>query len=183
VANTSNNLSNAVLLKLEVIAKNKYEEEKKREESLITQASSMQTVFAVSSAALFMLLPVLISYRGNLSLVFFFINVSLVTASLVSSFVFATIAQWRFKIRVLPTEQDVREGLINRIKQKKVSPTEILELITEDSIEQYRAAQEDREKRNAMRVKCIKISMYSFLASIFFCLVFYFLSIYYLWIC
>ena len=173
---------NAVLLKLEAIAKNKYEEEIKREESIIAQASSMQTVFAVSSAAFFMLLPILISYRGNLSLVFFFFFVSLITACMISSLVCATIAQWRFKIRVLATENDVRSGLLQEIKERRVCTSEIIQMIIEDSIEQYGKAQEAREQRNNMRVKWIKYSMYSFFASIGSCLVFYVLSILIMWV-
>ena len=176
-------INNAVLLKLEAIAKNKYEEEIKREESLIAQASSMQTVFAVSSAALFMLLPILISYRGNLNLVFFFFFVSLITASMISSLVFATIAQWRYKIRVLPTERDVRSGLLQKIKERRACTSEIIQMIIEDSIEQYGKAQEAREQSNNMRVKWIKCSMYSFFASIGCCLVFYLLSILFMWVC
>lgn len=138
----------------------------------------MQTVFAVSSAALFMVLPILISYRGNLSLVFFFVMVSIITASLISSLLFATFAQWRFKIQVLPTENEVREGLIQYIKQKKVKNTDnIQQTIIGNSIEQYGIAQQAREKSNNMRVRWIKYSMRSFYFSIFVCLVFFFMSI------
>ena len=63
-------LAEEVLLRIEQLVKLKYEEEVEREASLISQASNMQTVFSVSSAALFMLLPTIVdaNYRGNLNL-------------------------------------------------------------------------------------------------------------------
>jgi len=51
----------------------KYEAELKREDSLIQQSSHMQTAFAFMSAAVFMLVPIILEYRGSLSLIFFFL--------------------------------------------------------------------------------------------------------------
>ena len=44
----------------------KLEDETKRYESLIQQASNMQTAFSFSTAALFMIAPIAVEYRGNM---------------------------------------------------------------------------------------------------------------------
>ena len=46
----------------------KLEDETKRYESLIQQASNMQTAFAFSTATLFMIAPIAIENRGNMTL-------------------------------------------------------------------------------------------------------------------
>ena len=56
------------------MAKVKYENEIRREESIIQQASQMQTAFSFITAALFMVAPIAIEYRGTvLSLSFFLV--------------------------------------------------------------------------------------------------------------
>ena len=85
-------LAEEVLLRIEQLVKLKYEEEVEREASLISQASNMQTVFSVSSAALFMLLPTIGLILGGL---YFFISPKIrrmVWIIFVSSFSFLVIA-------------------------------------------------------------------------------------------
>ena len=67
-------------MRIEQLVKLKYEEEVEREASLISQASNMQTVSSVSSAALFMLLPTIVdaNYRGNLNLNTIYLYVSII---------------------------------------------------------------------------------------------------------
>ena len=92
-------ITKEMLLQIEQLVKAKYEEEVKREESLIAQSSNMQTVFSISSAALFMLLPTIIDaqYRGNLNLNVIYFFVSIIAIFLISSLFFATIVQNRRK--------------------------------------------------------------------------------------
>lgn len=175
-------IENEILLKLEAYARSKYEEELKREESLINQASNIQTVIAVASAALFMLLPILMSNRGNLSLLFIFINTSLITISLIFSLLFATLAQWRFNVFVLPKEHLVQEHLATLINDNAILIDNVLNRIISSNIELYNEVQEDRERSNNKRVKRIKISMYSFFLSVFFSAVFFILSVSKMWL-
>lgn len=158
-----------MLKELESLVKNKYDEEKMREETLISQASNMQSVFAISSAALFMILPVIVDYRGKLKLSIIFVFVSIITGFLILSLIFATLAQWRFKMKVLPNSSSLMEGV-----RKKV--TDILKdkrIFTVHNINQYKLIQEDKAKCNHRRVIFICVSMCTFFLAILFCIIFF----------
>lgn len=73
----------------------KLEDETKRYESLIRQASNMQTAFAFSTAALFMIAPIAIEYRGNMTLEYLLLVFSTITIFLMLSLFFAALAQNR----------------------------------------------------------------------------------------
>ncbi|WP_444641142.1 hypothetical protein ACRQU7_12165 [Caproiciproducens sp. R1] len=160
------------VLKLgENLLQQKYNEELSREQSLLTQAAQMQTAFSVITAALFMLLPILIDNRGTLDLTFIFIFVSIITLFLLVSFVLALLAQWRFKIRTL-SGSDIQNNIIDSIN----------ELLSEEKIIVYKTnllkkLQTDRFKANEKRVFYITISMIAFYLSIFLCLIFFVTSI------
>lgn len=166
-------LSNELLTALETIARNKYEEEKAREESLISQASNMQSVFAISTAALFMLLPILIDNRGSLELQLFFIFISIITAFLLVSLVFATLAQWRFKMLVLPEANSVISG----VAEKLPDVLKDIRMLTAHNITQYTTIQKNRAKYNRKRVIFVCISMCSFFLSILFCAIFFIVAV------
>lgn len=95
---------NAIILYTHVkeIALFKYEAEQRREDSLIQQSSQMQTAFSFTSAAVFMVTPVIIQYRGVLSLEFFLVAISSVIFFLMISLVTASAAQFRQKLEGLP---------------------------------------------------------------------------------
>lgn len=75
----------------------KYDSEQRREDSLIRQSGQMQAAFSFTAAAFFMALPVLIPYRGRLSLEFFLAAGWCITLALLVSLICATIAQSRRK--------------------------------------------------------------------------------------
>ena len=76
-------------------AKFRYENELRREDSIIRQASQMQTAFSFVTAAMFMVAPIVIEYSRKLSLTFFLIVFSSITIALLFSLLFATLAQNR----------------------------------------------------------------------------------------
>ena len=78
-------------------AKFRYENELRREDSIIRQASQMQTAFSFVTAAMFMVAPIVIEYSRKLSLTFFLIVFSSITIALLFSLLFATLAQNREK--------------------------------------------------------------------------------------
>lgn len=84
------------------IIKFKYENELQREDSLIQQAGRMQSAFAFSTAALFMGMPVMFQYRGELSFCFIFVVVSSITIVLLMSLFASLMAQNRGYLKVLP---------------------------------------------------------------------------------
>ena len=80
----------------------KYDAEEKREINLLQQSSQMQTAFSFMTAALFMAAPICIEHRGVISLEFFLVSVSIVTAFLMASLICASVAQWRWKTETFP---------------------------------------------------------------------------------
>lgn len=79
----------------------KLEDETKRYESLLHQASNMQTAFAFSTAALFMVAQIAIENRGNMTLKYLLVVFSSITALLMFSLLFAALAQSRGKLKSL----------------------------------------------------------------------------------
>lgn len=79
----------------------KLEDEAKRYESLLHQASNMQTAFAFSTAALFMVAQIAIENRGNMTLKYLLVVFSSITALLMFSLLFAALAQSRGKLKSL----------------------------------------------------------------------------------
>lgn len=77
----------------------KLEDETKRYESLIQQASNMQTAFAFSTAALFMVAPIAIENRGKMALEYLLLVFSSITILLMLSLFYASRAQYRGKLK------------------------------------------------------------------------------------
>ena len=80
---------------LKELAEYKYQSEIRREDSLIAQAGNMQTAFAFTSAALFMVAAIAVEYKEPWSYGFLLLIFSSITFFLVGSLVLATIAQSR----------------------------------------------------------------------------------------
>lgn len=182
IEKTKYTMSIELLSRVEQLAKQKYEEEIKREESLIAQSSNMQTVFSVSTAALFMLLPIIIDkeYRGNLSLNTTYLFVSIITFCLLSSLFFATRAQARRK-RVMFATMD---SIINEIgdTSKFQANLENPFTLTRKLINSYHEAYKSLFNNNNKRVILIRISMWLFYISLGLCIVFYLVSTYILFV-
>lgn len=154
---------NAVILYTHVkeIALFKYDAEQRREDSLIQQSSHMQTAFSFMSAAVFMVTPVIIQYRGVLSLEFFLASISSVVFFLLISLITASIAQFRQKLEGLP-DINVLENHIN--ENCKVTLTTSQQL--KQFVELFGKVQASKAKGNDRRVLLIRISMWSFIVSI-----------------
>lgn len=148
----------------------KYEEELEREKSLLTQASNMQTAFSVTTAALFMLLPVLVQYKPDkIPLRFYFISVSAVVAFLLLSLVLATLAQWREEKALLPDIETMMEDVKSKLPQLLDDET----LWTSDSNKMYGMMQKELEQLNNRRCNMICASMICFFIAIFTCFLAY----------
>ena len=172
MVNGNNTEQNALeletLRKVELMAKEKLDEEKAREESLLHQASNMLTIFSISTAVLFMCLPTAIENRGVLSINTIFIFYIVITGCLVTSLIFATLAQWRYKMTVLPQNSDLYSKLQENIS---LFVTDIRRLFV-NNIQNYESIQTSRFLINNKRVKNLQRSMISFYCAISFCIVF-----------
>ncbi len=91
----------------------KYEAEEQRAQSLIKQASQMQAAFSFVMVAVFMAMAILLEYRGELPLNFFFVSLFFIIVFLLASLVLASLAQWRYTRKVLLDIQDINERIIN----------------------------------------------------------------------
>jgi len=141
----------------------KYDAEDKREQSIIQQSSQMQTVFAFMTAALFMATPVCIQYRGNLSLKFFLVSISVITFFLLGSLICASIAQWRWKTKTFPDISIIKENVLNSSQWEKF-------LVEYHRIDQWvkliATVQEEKAKLNNRRVALIMASMICFYCAV-----------------
>lgn len=175
---TKQTLAKEHLSQIAQLVKLRYEEEVQREASLISQSSSMQTVFSVFSAALFMLLPTIIDveYRGKLELNMIFVFVSIIAFFLSSSLVLATIAQSRKKRKMFASIQALIEEVSDTTKLTKNLENPFA--LTSKLINSYSEAYNSLSANNNYRVTLIRISMWMFYCSIGACVVFYSVSTY-----
>ena len=97
------------------LAEFKYDSELRREDSLIQQSSNMQTAFSFSTAALFMIAPIVIEYRGSLSVVFFLVAFSSITASLLLCLAFASFAQKRYAHEAFPDIEEIENAFKGKV--------------------------------------------------------------------
>ena len=81
--------------------------ELRREDSLLIQASHMQTAFAFTTAAIFTVLPVCIEYKGALPYVFFYVWIAIIISFMLASLVCASMAQWRFNTKTYESVENI----------------------------------------------------------------------------
>lgn len=140
----------------------KLEDETKRYESLIQQASNMQTAFAFSTATLFMIAPIAIENRGNMTLEYLLIVFSSITALLMLSLFFASLAQRRGELESLADVatfeqfvEDNYESYLSKAQQAKAIA------------EQIGTVQLSASEKNKKMAERIKTSMGFFFAALF----------------
>lgn len=146
----------------------KLESEIKREDSLIQQSSTMQTAFSFTTAALFMIAPIVIEYSGNISLEFFLAAFSSITALLLLSLLFASLAQNRQLTTTFPDteafEKNVEDNYQSYLSQAQRDKS-LAELIGK--------VQKNKSDINDKRVKRIKWSMRFFYSALALSVVWY----------
>ena len=76
-------------------AEMKLRDEERREQLLLSQSVNMQSAFSIMIVAIFMLLPIIIEHRGDLSLEAILSGCSIVVGLLLMSLLFASSAQNR----------------------------------------------------------------------------------------
>ena len=152
----------------------KYEAEEKREQSLIQQSSQMQTVFSFMSAALLMVIPICIQYRGRLELEFFLIAGSTVLGILITSLVLASIAQWRWITKAFPDIAQIKDFIINSDEWDKL-------LVEYNRIDQIvdllGRVQTEKSRINDIRVKLLMASMICFYIAVMFIALFFIIGV------
>ena len=154
----------AVLYEFAVdLAEKKYTEEKEREESLIAQASQMQTVFSIVTGVLFVLLPICIEHRRNIPMKFFFISVAIVSVTLLASLILSSVVHWRYKTKVMPDVSTIEQIVLEGNDWQDILKPEGRGKMYFDYLKE---AQESKCKVNDQRVKLIIASIICFWCSI-----------------
>lgn len=145
------------------ISKMNIDNEIRREDSLLAQASRMQTAFAFITAAIFAALPVCVDNRGALSYLFFYVWIAIIIFFMLASLVFASVAQWRFKTNAPGDIANIKETVLNdenweEYINSSYRNAQIIELLIK--------LNDEKNTLNERRVKYIIISMGSFFLAI-----------------
>lgn len=145
-------------------AKIKYDNELRREDSIVKQASQMQMAFSFVTAALFMIAPIVIEYRKPLSLTFFLIAFATITTALLLSLLFATIAQNRKRSKSLINILDFMKYM-----EEKEGYFDTEEQRLKYTIQAYGEIQNEKADINDKRINNIRKSMFFFYIALAFC--------------
>lgn len=139
------------------ITRLKYENELRREDSLIHQAGNMQSAFSFSTAALFMAMPVMFDYRGVLSFWFIFASASSIAIILLLSLFASTMAQNRREQKVFLDGNAFIEYIENN-----EDDFDSEEKRNKYLAKTYAVVQESLTKSNTKRVFWVRVSMWIF---------------------
>lgn len=154
------------------LAKLIFENEERREDSLIQQAGHMQTAFSFVIAALFMVAAIVIEYRGTLSLIFLLIAFSSITACLLASLFLATMAQNRMKRDDFPQVTKIKNVVISKYEEFRTSAQRSKYLL-----DTYEKMHTSYEKNNNKRQNFVKASMILFYISLGLCVFWFVVAI------
>ena len=155
------------------ISKMKYDSELRREDSLVQQSSNMQTAFAFMTAALFMAAPVIIEYRGEkISLNFVFAAYSSIVFFLMISLIMASLAQRRELKKTFMNIPQIEEFVSNTYKNTLKKSEQLKQWV-----QVVGDVQVSLERINDKRVNYIRISQYSFFASLLLVILWYLAAI------
>lgn len=153
-------------------AKTIYENEERRESSLIQQASQMQTAFSFVIAAVFMVAAIIVENRDPLSLEFLLLCFSTITIALLFSLVTATIAQSRYKRDDFPQVTNMKMKVISEFQNFKTEAQRSKYLL-----DTYEIMHKSYEKTNEKRRKWVVVSMNSFYVALALCVLWFFVGI------
>lgn len=156
-----NKIANDLYAYVKEFALLKLENETKREDSLVQQSANMQTAFSFTTAALFMVAPIAAEYRGAMPLEFLLLAFSTITALMLVSLVFASMAQNR---QLNTTFPDI-EVFTQQIEDKY---TDYLTSAQRDKAiaELIGKVQKSKDEINDKRVKRIRWSMRFFYSAL-----------------
>lgn len=150
-----------------------YKNEERRHDSAILQASHMQATFSFLTAALFMLVPILIENAcPPLSKTFLLVAFSSIFITLLLSLLFATMAQNRSKRADFPSVAKIHEKMVNNYKSFE-SPAQRSKYF----VETYEKIQSSLATINNKRFAHIQCSMCCFYVALSLCFLWFFIAI------
>ena len=144
-------------------AKLAYEQEEKREESLINQATQMTTYFSFVSVLILMVIPIIV-YKGTIIPPKYTATVSVITLLLLFISMFlAVIGQWRFKYQSLASPLDMFEHIMSNTDYFKTQ-----EQRNKSFVQSLNTTWTSKRKNNDKRARLIKASMIVFIVGVSF---------------
>lgn len=143
------------------IAQTIYEAEFRREDSLIQQSTQMQTAFSFTTAALFMVAAIAVEYKYPLTFGFLLLAFSSITALLLASLIFATMAQRREKRKDYVSIQETSKFIQDNYKTIETEAAKDLQYI-----EMLEKIQSEVKRTNDNKVILIQWSMRLFYCSL-----------------
>lgn len=149
-----------------------YENEERREDSLIQQASHMQTAFSFVIAAVFMVAAIVVDNRGVLSLEYLLLAFSCITATLMFSLFSATMAQNRTKRDDFPKVNIINQKIIDEY-ENFVTPAQRSKYL----VDTYEIMHISYAASNDKRRHWVMISMWSFYASLAQCIFWFIITL------
>ena len=149
-----------------------FSHELRREDAIIQQASQMQTAFSFVTAALFMVLPVVVENRGCLSYGFIIGAFASITFIMTLSLVFASIAQRRKKIKDYPNISSLHEYIIKNYVFFKTEAQRQKYIVDSLSV-----IQESYRKRTEERGLFISLSFLCFYFALLACLIWFVIAL------
>ena len=154
------------------IDKMSYETELKRENSLISQASQLQTTFSFLAVVVLMIAPLLIECSHKVSSLFIFIATSSIIAVLLLSLICAVVAQRRKKNI---TFSDVSK--MNAHIYQNIDYFETEEQRFKYITEMYEKLQGSTQETNENRALLIRSSMFLFYVALGLCFMWFIIGI------
>ncbi len=151
----------------------KYQNEERREDSIIQQSANMQTAFSVITAVLFMVIPILIENCNRLSLKFLLIATSVISFFLFISLLFASLAQFRWKYKASPSVKELENIIDNNWENSLAEEQQLKQFVN-----LLGEVDNSKQEINNKRVRFLRISMFSFFISLFSIFLFYIIGIY-----
>ena len=149
-----------------------YENEERREDSLIQQASNMQTAFSFVIASVFMVAAIAVDNRGVLSLEYLLLAFSCITATLIFSLFSATMAQNRTKRDDFPKVITIKQKITDEYENFQTPAQRSKYLVdTYENMHISYAAMNDKRRR------WVVISMWSFYVSLAQCIFWFIISL------
>lgn len=149
-----------------------YENEERREDSLIQQASNMQTAFSFVIAAIFMVAAIVVDNRGVLSLEYLLLVFSCITATLIFSLFSATMAQNRTRRDDFPKVTIIKQKITDEY-ENFITPAQRSKYL----VDTYEKMHTSYANSNNDRRNWVVISMWSFYISLLQCIIWFVISL------
>lgn len=150
----------------------KYENELRREDSLINQASQMQTAFSFTTAALFMVAAIAVEYRKPWSYNFLLVVFSTITIALIISLFFATLAQRRLEREDFNHIEEIKSFVIENYEESLSKAQRNMQWI-----DMVGKVEKDLARTNDNKVVLIKWSMRWFYIALLLVLIWFIVAI------